>query len=161
MEIKNQIFYDDTQLEWHYTEDCDEVRAARAWKLLTPLHGRIRRVYTQGGDYLRACWCGNYLHLGTPMFHHPLLIPWKKEIKEGLQLYKDFFMGEKNQSILNNLPNELTIYRGDNKSISGYSWTLDEKYAEVFGKVNKRIISKKDIFAYVDDRDEKEIIVLD
>ena len=95
MKIENQIIYDDTQLEWDYIEDCDEVRAARVWKLLTPLLGRIPRVFTQGGDYLRACWCGNYLQLGTPMFHHPLLIPWEKEIKEGLPFYQDFFMGEK------------------------------------------------------------------
>ena len=161
MKIENGIFFDDTKLEWDYAKDDDEVRAARVWQLLTPYLGSIPRVYTQGGDYLRACWCGNYLHLGTPIFHHPLLVPWEEEIKEGLPLYKDFFMGKKNQQILNNLPDKLTIYRGDSKSRRGYSWTLDKQYAKLFGKLLKREISKKDVFAYINDRDEKEIIIID
>lgn len=79
-------------------------------------------------------------------------------------------MDEHEMGIYNSLDDIVTIYRGitinDKKYIRGMSWTLNEEVAEKFaerfeigGAVYKARISKKDIFAFFDGRNEQEIVV--
>ena len=68
-------------------------------------------------------------------------------------------MGKENKACFDNLPDAFTIYRGG--SSEGPSWTLSETTAKKFGKVHKSTIYKHEVFAYVNDREEEEVIVLD
>ena len=79
-------------------------------------------------------------------------------------------MQENDKEEFNKLPNEITVYRGlttfNSDNIKALSWTLDENKAKWFatrfsqnGKVYKANINKKDVFAYINLRNEKEIIL--
>ena len=76
-------------------------------------------------------------------------------------------MTEDERKVLSNLPDFITIYRGytPGKNKQGISWTLDKDKANWFanrfssnGKVRRKQISKRDVFAFLDGRNEKEII---
>jgi len=83
---------------------------------------------------------------------------------------RDYMMQENDKEEFNKLPNEITVYRGlttfNSDNIKALSWTLDENKAKWFatrfsqnGKVYKANINKKDVFAYINLRSEKEIIL--
>lgn len=95
---------------------------------------------------------------------------------------KQYLMESDELEIYNNLENEVTIYRGlakfNKQHIRGLSWTLDRNVAEkVFanvivdkngitrksdvlkGDVYQAKIKKEDIFAYINGRNEQEVIV--
>lgn len=62
------------------------------------------------------------------------------------------------------LPDAFTIYRGTSDSLQGMSWTVSKKTAEWFanrsnGHVYELVVNKKDTFAYLNRRDESEIVV--
>ena len=86
---------------------------------------------------------------------------------------KEFFMDETEIEFFDKLPDEFTIYRGyhEGKNKDGYSYTLDKKIAEKFSirftdsklyvpNVKEIVAKKKDVFAYINSREEKEIIYL-
>ena len=91
----------------------------------------------------------------------------------------EMFMESLERENLESLPEEITIYRGMtlsvfNSGVFGISWTLDPKVAHFFAftygrnfatknekkMIHKMTVSKKQIFAYLADRDEKEVIFL-
>jgi hypothetical protein len=91
----------------------------------------------------------------------------------------EMFMESLERENLESLPKEITIYRGMTLSefksgVFGISWTLDPKVAHFFAftygrnfatknekkMIHKMTVSKKQIFAYLADRDEKEVIFL-
>lgn len=78
--------------------------------------------------------------------------------------------------MLADLPDRVTAYRGvpasDNDPDDGLSWTLDSGVAQIFadrvaghviedqpGKVVSRLISKQAIIAFLNERQEKQLIV--
>ena len=70
--------------------------------------------------------------------------------------------------MLEDLPETITVYRGlqRNASTEALSWTLDKNVAEWFanrfdnnGEVIKATINKKYIFAYINGRGEKEVVL--
>ncbi len=83
------------------------------------------------------------------------------------------FMDEKERAAFKALPNDLTIYRGCYKGLNedGYSWTLSYERAKWFSKrlaclypknpalLLTRQIKKSDAFAYLQGRNEDEIIL--
>jgi hypothetical protein len=80
---------------------------------------------------------------------------------------KEHFMDEKELEIYNNLPDELTIYRGcrTKGGVKACSWTLSKEQAKWFanrftqnGYVFMAKIKKQDVIAYKGDRNEKEIV---
>lgn len=84
---------------------------------------------------------------------------------------REKLMDADEQKILDALPDELTIYRGyDLTNSKGWSWTLSEEKAEWFANrwreasperrrnVATGRVRKKDVIAYFDGRNEKEII---
>ena len=89
---------------------------------------------------------------------------------------REKLMDNKELKLLNKLPNEITIYRGGSKTELktkkfGISWTLDKNIAENFANVKsirdkkemvviEKIISKKDVVAYLISRKEEEIIYI-
>lgn len=82
-------------------------------------------------------------------------------------------MSKKEYESFISLPDELTVYRGlggiNIKNIKALSWTLDINKAKWFAKrfecldpniaVYKAKISRKHVFAYINDRNEEEIIL--
>jgi len=83
---------------------------------------------------------------------------------------KEFIMEEDEMQEYTNMEDEVVIYRGvtdyNNKQIKAMSWTLSQETAEWFanrfnqcGYVYRAKIKKKDILAYCNQREEKEIIV--
>lgn len=81
---------------------------------------------------------------------------------------KDFLMTKSEICRINHLPDIVTVYRGlqRNSKLKGMSWTLDLEVAKWFanrfghnGLVYQAMVQKKDILAYFDGRNEKEIIV--
>ena len=87
------------------------------------------------------------------------------------------YMREEDIDFFDNLPDTITIYRGTSVSEAigsildiGQSWTLELKVAEFFADTHcahysedrcimKAIIPKEFIFAYTNEREEKECIV--
>jgi hypothetical protein len=75
---------------------------------------------------------------------------------------KELLMTEEEFEFFNNLPEEITIYRGA-ESIEGISWTLSEEKAKWFakrfernGKVFEKSVKKSDCLCYLNDREEQE-----
>lgn len=93
-------------------------------------------------------------------------------LKYWIELFKYFdgkeelLMSEEENQYFNNLPEEITIYRGADRS-GGISWTLDKEtakwYANRFnfnnkGKVFEKIVKKSDCLCYL--LNEQEIIII-
>lgn len=94
---------------------------------------------------------------------------WRYLLENGPEK-KEYFMSKEDRAVFKNLPEHLVVYRGfvPKQNKSGYSYTLSPEKAEWFskrfgkpGKVLKREIKKEDVFAYKNDRNEQEIIILD
>lgn len=82
-----------------------------------------------------------------------------------------FGMNKEERKELKNMSNEITIYRGIDdvmKKDKGISWTLSEEKANWFAnrfnpknpKVLKKTIKKAKITCYLNDRNEKEVIII-
>ena len=84
---------------------------------------------------------------------------------------KKLLMNKNDYKYYKGLPSTLTIYRGvsPGREKLGLSWTDDEEKAEWFkerfergekeGYMLKAMISKKHVLAYINERDEKELVV--
>jgi hypothetical protein len=85
-----------------------------------------------------------------------------------------YFMMPDERRYLAALPGSITVYRGyqGKHQAKGLSWTLDKERAEWFARrwgglldlgylsyVAERTVGKKDIFAYINSRQEQEIIL--
>ena len=79
------------------------------------------------------------------------------------------FMNPSEYGKLWNMPPRFKVYRGASKD--GYSWTLSKQKAEWFVERNKyfgdkdaylmeKVVDKKDVFAYINGRKEKEVIII-
>lgn len=77
------------------------------------------------------------------------------------------FMSKEERAYLKSLPDEFPIYRGCSYfNEEGISWTLNPEKAEWFakrfakpgGKVIKKVVKRKDCFAYLSRRNEDEIV---
>ena len=83
----------------------------------------------------------------------------------------NLLMNEEELKVYNALPEEVTVYRGVTSNnldgVEALSWSLSPKKAEWFatrfpsikGRVYSATISKYDIFAYINERNEEEVIV--
>ncbi len=109
-------------------------------------------------EFLREYWSGNYFCFGNPVIHNPLTFVIKHELVALIKNNADMFMGDDNKSTLDKLPETMTVYRGGDGF--GYSWTLDKEYAKRFGLVFTMHINKKEVNAFLGDREENEIIIL-
>ena len=83
-------------------------------------------------------------------------------------------MSEKDRRQFKELPEPVTVYRGylAGKNFNGYSWTTNQEKAkwyakrfanpkeEIYGGVRGATVSKNEIFAYTDEREEQEVIIL-
>jgi hypothetical protein len=92
-----------------------------------------------------------------------------RELLSASRPHKERFMTGTDRRTLKSLPSKITVYRGyqPRKNKNGLSFTLDREKAEWFanrfwktGKIWVRTVSKDNVFAYTNDRDEKEIIIL-
>ena len=82
---------------------------------------------------------------------------------------KQELMDENEYNIFQNLPDQIPVYRGlqPNAKELSLSWTLDRSVAEWFAKrfhnkdpkIVEATIQKKDVLAYFDGRNEKEIVL--
>ncbi len=79
-----------------------------------------------------------------------------------------YLMNKNEKKVFKEMPNKITIYRGifGEGKIKALSWTLDKEKAKWFatrfkekGRIFKSIIEKKYIYAYKDNRGEKEVII--
>ena len=95
---------------------------------------------------------------------------WKKLLTDK-QRYstKHLFMSDEDRDMFNQLPKNVLVYRGYHQGLNeiGYSYTLDQEIANRFtkghkkiGKVLSRVVSKDKIFAYTNERNEQEIILI-
>lgn len=134
-------------------------------------------VYTDTGSSM--------MFLGVKTVYMPLDEKIKQK-EQYLKCFKEadqkYLMESDELEIYNNLENEVTIYRGlaefNKQHIKGLSWTLDRNIAEnvfanvevdengiprksntVKGDVYQAKIKKEDIFAYINGRNEQEVIV--
>ncbi|MDC1005096.1 hypothetical protein OAQ34_05680 [Opitutales bacterium] len=71
-------------------------------------------------------------------------------------------MDAENRSQFDKLPDKMKVYRGYDECPKGCSWSLSKEVAETFGSnIREREVEKKDVFAYVNERTEEEIIILE
>jgi hypothetical protein len=101
---------------------------------------------------------------------HQNQLRWK-ELFESDRKNKQSFMSEDDLKFFNDLPEEITVYRGctDGLNEEGFSYTTERDQAEWFAnrfskanpKVIERTIKKEEVFAYTNSRGENEIIIID
>jgi hypothetical protein len=91
---------------------------------------------------------------------------WKQFLSANIP-QKEYFMSEEDRATFNALPDKLTIHRGYDKSPHGLSYSLSRTTATWFanrfnrnGKIKTITIDKSKVFAYLNSRNEKEIIIL-
>ena len=79
-----------------------------------------------------------------------------------------YLMGQENYEVYENLPDTFVVYRGlqENAREDGLSWTLSKDVAEWFasrfendGEIIEKTAYKTEVIAYLNDRDEEEIIL--
>lgn len=96
------------------------------------------------------------------------LATWKELLTDN-RSGKMHFMNAEERKKLRSLPDVVTVYRGcTNKNKNGLSYTLDKNRAIFFtkyrfakdGRVIKKEVPKTKIFAYLNGRNEDEIIIL-
>jgi len=95
---------------------------------------------------------------------------WKKLFTDNKRYStKHLFMSDDDKKTFNKLPENILVYKGYKIGINekGYSYTLSQEVAERFtkvhkqnGKVTSRVVSKNNVFAYTNERDEQEIIII-
>lgn len=93
---------------------------------------------------------------------------WRYFLESGPEEGREMFMSEEDRLTFHSLPEKFKVYRGyiPRRNKSGFSYTMDRDKAEWFanrfgnGVVLERIVSKEDVFAYKNDRNEQEIIIL-
>lgn len=123
------------------------------------------KEYIPENDYLEILrWVWTEAHYITSQI----------EAYEIVRLFESWKMTAEEQVIFDNLPNTFTIYRGcfdDNED--GISWTLSRKVANIFakgglerkgtkahgGKVVKFKIAKEEVLAFINTREEQEILL--
>lgn len=150
-----------------YSNHSDTIRAAMVWEiLLDPGMKWLYKPCKVTGEYLRYVWDGNYMQQGNPILVHPLLMPWREEVLDALPPYMPFFMDNAECEFYDGLPETFTVYRGGDEE--GCCWTLDRETAEKFSRmagrpelVHERAIDKWEADAYLNGRNEQEIIILD
>lgn len=93
---------------------------------------------------------------------------WITLLKERYES-KHLFMSQDDRNMFDALPDEFMVYRGYliGKNEDGLSYTTDKKKAQWFSKrfskdgaVISKLVRKEDVFAYTNERDEKEIIII-
>ena len=126
-----------------FIEIADYPDDAEYWELLSHIWRDSENIH-QNKKLWRMFWNSD-----RPMKHHA--------------------MDEEERAVLNGLPDRLTIYRGQDRSrLSGMSWTLDRDRAIWFAKrrINRdgtnylltATVKKGNVHAYLNDRNEKEIV---
>ena len=122
------------------------------------------------GAILRLAWI--YGHSGLILGDYPRdqILSWFRRASP------ETLMDQKERSTLADLPERVTAYLGlpasDNDPDDGFSWTLDSGVAQNFanrvagheiegqpGKVVSRLIFKQAIIAFLDERQEKQLII--
>lgn len=95
-------------------------------------------------------------------------VPIRESVKWFREARKDKLMTEEELEVYNNLPDELTLYRGvaNGRVEKGMSWTNNREKAEWFknrfgegGYLLVMHVRKKDVLAYFSRRDEDEYLV--
>jgi len=95
---------------------------------------------------------------------------WKGYLRSK-RAHREQFMSAEDRRVFDSFPATLDVYRGhQGRNAKGISYTLSKEKAEWFanrfhkkdraGQVKHRQIAKQDCFAYLDGRDEQEIIIL-
>jgi len=88
---------------------------------------------------------------------------WEQRFERANEEDAQLFMGSENWAKFLDLKFPLKIYRGG--VAKGLSWTVDEAQAEWFaerlgeGEVREMEVSKAEVFAFLEDRKESEIIL--
>lgn len=117
-------------------------------------------------DALRFCWTyqefPNWTERGRPLL----------TIRKMFRLTRNYIMTPDEQRVYDELPNKVTVYRGQShqgRYYNALSWTLDGEKAMWFanrfhsetnqGTTYKAVIDKKYIYAYLDERGESEVIL--
>lgn len=107
---------------------------------------------------------------------------WRKEVKKAfskINVERDFIMEQDELDLVDNLPENITIYRGmtvkeRNSGNFGVAWSLDKKIAEFFAYEYKRnhctrnlektvhtlTINKNEVIAFTNDRKESTVFYL-
>lgn len=109
-------------------------------------------------EFMRHVWTGNYLQQGNPFFHHPALSPYSGAVMMFIEEHYAEFMSKSDLETYSNLPDEITVYRGG--SPRGCSWSLSYDVAKTSGDVFTATLYSRDVLAYINDREEQEIITL-
>ncbi|MFV0574825.1 MAG: hypothetical protein ACK5NC_05340 [Vibrio sp.] len=107
-------------------------------------------------EFIHHVWTGNYLKKGNPFFHHPALSIYSWAVLAFISENNLKFMSDDDLDAFNQLPEKVTVYRGG--SACGFSWSLSYEVAKSFGEVFTATVNKGDILAYINDREEFEII---
>ena len=115
------------------------------------------------GELLKDCWTMEEFTSKNPDVSKKEMVSFFKRAK------KEYIMDEEELKVYNNLPEQVTIYRGvrDKRWARELSWTLDYEQAEWFATrfnsetsiVYEVTIPKSEILTFINDRDEQEIII--
>jgi hypothetical protein len=115
------------------------------------------------GELLKNCWTMEEFTSKNPDVSKKEMVSFFKRAK------KEYIMDEEELKVYNNLPEQVTIYRGvrDKRWLRELSWTLDYEQAEWFATrfeseeqiVYEVTLPKQEVLAFINDRDEQEIII--
>ncbi len=168
-----QVTWATLMQEIHRLEDAvEEAMAAGNYERAIFMHERPYRV-----DALRAC---DAARTDDPdIYGYLCALVWadSENIHENLPFWDWTFkhvngyhwMNDAERDALESFPDTLTVYRGMCTD-GGYSWSLDRSVAEFFanrgthfatGEVRTATVPKESVYAYLDSRNEREIIITD
>ena len=92
-----------------------------------------------------------------------------KHLLSSKRTQREFFMSPEEREIFSSLPETFTVYRGhQEQNEDGYSYTLSDEKAKWFAErfksksssVIEKVVNKSEVFAYLHDRNEQEIIII-
>lgn len=167
------IFKDKQKLKAYINELKDYIRKQESVYRIMLLINKPYQLYFLSliQNYLDEISYANLLkecYVGTEFPNRDSLVSVDELRAMFTKTNKKLLMDSDEQNIFNNLPDELTIYRGfySYKYYKALSWTLNIEKAHFFatrfhhnGSIYQANIKKENIYAYFDCRNEKEIVV--
>lgn len=130
----------------------------------------LRFLYESNAITLKEC--GNELALWWSFVNvnHDVNVSKTAVMKWLKAADKESLMDNEDYTVYNNLPDKVTVYRGvqEKDHAKGFNWSLSKEVATRFatdiaykkeGIVCETTVDRKDIIAYTDQRNEKEIIL--
>ena len=162
--------YDVERWRKYLSEKIDTISSVQQFLIIIhkpylPVFFKYTKDYLSDKDYAHMLY---EIWITVEYPNHDINVSTSEFMSMFKKAKKKFLMSQEEQLVFDSLPETITVYRGIQKdaTTNALSWTLDKNVAKWFanrfnnhGTVVEATINKKYVFAYLNGRGEKEIVL--